>query len=93
MPFHATDARLCIPGLNYNNSRIRETDSRDPETEAGSLETELIVHRIHATLDYMITGCPSQPCDPSADELVLSDRACEGTPNYGKRDRRNEQSR
>ena len=35
------DAKLSIPRLNYNSSRIPETDSRGPETEAGSLEAEL----------------------------------------------------
>ena len=39
------------PGPSINNSRILETDSRDPETEIGSLETETRVHRIHDTLE------------------------------------------
>ena len=38
---------------------IRETDSRDPENEPGSLDTELREDRIH-TLDHRITGCPPQ---------------------------------
>ena len=42
-----------ISGPKYfnNNSRIPETDSRDPESETGSLETEKRVHRIQDTLE------------------------------------------
>ena len=42
---------LFIPGHSNNNSRISETDSSDPETETGNLETEKRVHRIHGTLE------------------------------------------
>ena len=38
-------------GPGNNNSRIPETDSRDPETETGSLEIEPRVHRTHDTLE------------------------------------------
>ena len=41
-----------------SNPRIHETDSRGPETETESLETELRVHRIHDTLE---TGLQSVP--------------------------------
>ena len=56
---------LFILGPNYNNSKISETDCRGPETEIGGLEPELRVFGIHDTLDYRITGCPSQPDGPS----------------------------
>ena len=39
------------PDPSNNNSRIPETDSGDPGTETGSLETELRVHRIHGTVE------------------------------------------
>ena len=39
-------------GLGNNNSRIPETGSRDPETEPGSLETELRVHMAHWKRDH-----------------------------------------
>ena len=39
------------PGFSSHNSRILETESRDPETETGSLEIEYRVHRIHGTLE------------------------------------------
>ena len=35
----------------FRNSGIPENDSRDPETELGSVETELGVQRIHDTLE------------------------------------------
>ena len=42
---------ICLsPGPRKNNFRIRETDSRDPETESGSLESEKSVRRTHGTL-------------------------------------------
>ena len=55
-------ARLVViglfPGLSNNNSKNPETDSRDPETETGGLETELIVHRIHGTLETGLHRIP-----------------------------------
>ena len=36
-------------------------DSRDPETETGSLEIEEMVHRIHGTLDMGLHKNASQP--------------------------------
>ena len=56
-------ARLVVNGrllgsTSNNNSRIPETDSRDPETETGSLETELLVHRIHGTLETRLHMIP-----------------------------------
>ena len=38
-------------GPSNNNSWIPETDSKDPETETGILETEKRVRRIHGTLE------------------------------------------
>ena len=48
------------PGPSKNNSKILETDSRDPETETGSLKTDLRVHGIHGTLETRITDDASQ---------------------------------
>ena len=48
-------------GLSSNNSSILETDSRDPGTETGSLETELRVHRIHDSLEVGL----QMPAGPS----------------------------
>ena len=42
---------VYFPGLGNNKSRIRETDSRDPETEIANLEIELRVCRIHDTME------------------------------------------
>ena len=42
-----------------------ETDSTGPETEPGSLETELRANRIHDTLEHRISDYPSQPGGPS----------------------------
>ena len=39
-------------------------DSRDPETETGSLETEKRVHRIHGTLEKGLHKDASQPGGP-----------------------------
>ena len=36
---------------NNNDSRILETDSRDPDIEIGILEAEKKVHEIHGTLE------------------------------------------
>ena len=41
-----------VPGPTYyNDSRIPETDSRDPENETWSLEIDLRVYRKHDTLE------------------------------------------
>ena len=45
------DARLLIPGPHYSMSAVPEPDSRAPDTEPESLETELRVHKIHDTLE------------------------------------------
>ena len=39
-------------------------ESRDPETETGSLEIEKMVHRIHGTLEPGLHKDPSQPGGP-----------------------------
>ena len=39
-------------------------DSRDPETETGSLETEERAHRIHGTLETGLHKDASQPGGP-----------------------------
>ena len=43
--FHLGSVRLSV------SCRTLETDSRDPETETRSLETEKSEHRIHHTLE------------------------------------------
>ena len=43
---------------------IPETDSRDPGTETGSLETEKRVHRIHGTLETGLHKDAPQPGGP-----------------------------
>ena len=58
-------ARLFILGLNYSSCWSPETDSRDSETETGSLEIELRLHRIHDTSEKRITDDPSPPGEPS----------------------------
>lgn len=40
-----------FPGPSNHNPRIPETDSREPETCIGTLETELRVHKMHDTLE------------------------------------------
>ena len=45
---------------NFNNSRVLETHSRDPESELGRLEIEQSVHRIYETLEHRITDDASQ---------------------------------
>ena len=45
-------------GPSNKQSRIPETNSRDLETETGSLETEKRVHKIHDTLG---TGLQMMP--------------------------------
>ena len=65
---------VSSPGPSNNNHRIPETDPRDPETEIGSLETELRVRRIHDTLGTRITEDASQPGGPSQ----------EGAGRYGE---------
>ena len=40
-----------VPGPCNKNPRIPETDFRDPETEIGSLETEMKVDGINGTLE------------------------------------------
>ena len=45
------DARPLISMLYYKKSRMPETDSRGPESETGSLDTEPRAHGIHDTLD------------------------------------------
>ena len=47
-----------LPGPSNNNSWIPETDSRDPETETGNLETEKRVHKIHDTLETELQIMP-----------------------------------
>ena len=69
--------------LDYNNSRIPETESRGPETDTGSLETELRVHRTHGTLERRITKRDSQPGGPSKErpadfQLAAKDVMAEG---------------
>ena len=61
------NSRLLIPGAKYNNSSIPETDARGPETQPGSLETELRVHtcRMQETLEHRITEDASQLGGPS----------------------------
>ena len=49
------------PGPSNNNSRIPETDSRDPGTETGSLEIDL---RVHRALETRITDDASQAGGP-----------------------------
>ena len=39
-------------------------DSRDPETETGSLETEKTVHRVHGTLETGLHKDAPQPGGP-----------------------------
>ena len=55
-------ARLVVTGLSSgpsnNNSGIPEADSRDLETETGSLETELRAHGIHDTLETGLSRMP-----------------------------------
>ena len=53
--------QLLILGLNYSNSTVSETDFRGPETDSGSIETDLRVYRTHDTLEPWITDDPSQP--------------------------------
>ena len=55
--------RSWFLGPSDNNFKIPEAYSRDPETETGSLETVLRVHRIHDALetdDASQPGCPSK---------------------------------
>ena len=49
-----------IPGPSNNNSGIPESDSRDSDTETGSLEIELRVHTIHGKLETRTTDDASQ---------------------------------
>ena len=50
--------------LVTNNPGSLKPDSRDPETETGSLETEKRVHRIHDTLETGLHKDASQPGGP-----------------------------
>ena len=43
--------KRCSLSPSNNNSRIPETDPRDPETETGILAIEERVHRRHGTLE------------------------------------------
>ena len=45
------DDKRLIPRLDYNKSRIPETDPRGSEGDFGSLETELRAHRTHDTFE------------------------------------------
>ena len=65
------DARLLTPGPD-NNSRILETDSRGPETEAGGLEIELRVHRIPDTVEPGLQKMPRSLVAPHKEgQLIL----------------------
>ena len=57
-------------GPSNNNSRVPETDSRYPEIETGSLETEKRVRRIHGTLGKRVyTRMPRSLVAPTRDIL------------------------
>ena len=43
--------KVLVPGLRTNWARMPETDSRDSETDPGSLQTELRLHRRHDTME------------------------------------------
>ena len=52
------------PGPSNNNSRFLETESRDPEAEAGNLEAEKRVHGIHDTLETVLQSVSRRPVAP-----------------------------
>ena len=64
------EGERLFPRRDYINSWILETDSRDLETETGSLEVQLRVHMRHDTMDYRITERLSQPGGPSQGGLL-----------------------
>ena len=46
-----------------------QPDSRDPETETGSLETEKSVHGIHGTLETELIGFLAAWCRPQGEPV------------------------
>ena len=60
------DGKLGAGGsLVTNNPGSLKPDSRDPETETGSLEIEKRVHRIHGTLETGLHKDASQHGGPT----------------------------
>ena len=65
-----------IANNSNNNSRISETESRDPETETGSLAIERRLHGIHGTLETGLRKDASQPGGPHKGEPADVSKFC-----------------
>ena len=78
---HLGGWQIVDPGPKYNNSRISDTDSRDPESEPGSIR--YIVHRITGSqLIFLSLAAPFKEI-PADVEINISKVKLRGVSIHG----------